>query len=200
MRILTVENHYPHLQTNHPMDSIQEIREAFGLSQWQLAQWLGITRSILSMAELGHRSLPTIAYEKLNAMLQLLHEMDEPSTADKMPSKKTKHSGKVKRQLAKQASKQHLQAQQQQKKLEKLLQKKMQPQRMLAFVERMRNNPPTTMKPGEKVVLDMLEADAVARLDQKQESQIATLQLRIANLLSGAENASRLAAEWDENP
>jgi transcriptional regulator with XRE-family HTH domain len=51
------------------MRSLKTIRESFGLSQEQLAIYLGVSRSSINMAERGNRGLPTAALEKL-ALLQ----------------------------------------------------------------------------------------------------------------------------------
>ncbi len=50
------------------MRSMKRLRETLGLSQEQLAIYLGVTRSLLSMAEMGKRSLPVKAFVKLSEL------------------------------------------------------------------------------------------------------------------------------------
>jgi transcriptional regulator with XRE-family HTH domain len=57
------------------MSSIKEIRELTGLSQTRLADWLGVSKSLIQFAERGERSLNTKATMKLNAMVLLAQEL-----------------------------------------------------------------------------------------------------------------------------
>jgi transcriptional regulator with XRE-family HTH domain len=50
------------------MENIREIRRAIGLSQHELADMLGLSRSLLSLVETGHRRLPTSALLRLTEM------------------------------------------------------------------------------------------------------------------------------------
>lgn len=52
------------------MNSIKKLREALGLTQQQLADYLSVTRSELSMAEINHRQLPGPAMLKMAALQQ----------------------------------------------------------------------------------------------------------------------------------
>ncbi|HAO45448.1 MAG TPA: hypothetical protein DCQ97_00880 [Chitinophagaceae bacterium] len=53
------------------MSSIQQVRELTGLSQSQLAVWLGVSKSLVQFAEKGQRSLPQAALLKLSALVAL---------------------------------------------------------------------------------------------------------------------------------
>ncbi len=55
------------------MSGIQHLREKFGLTQQQLAVYLGVARSHLAMAEKATRSLPTSALLKLAVLEKSLH-------------------------------------------------------------------------------------------------------------------------------
>ncbi len=57
------------------------IRKRLGYSQQELAKQLGVGRSLLSMVELGRRSLPVAALQKLAAL--------EKRQAENDPEKKT---------------------------------------------------------------------------------------------------------------
>ncbi|MFN8699719.1 MAG: helix-turn-helix domain-containing protein [Flavobacteriales bacterium] len=50
------------------MENIREIRRAIGLSQHELADMLGLSRSLLSLVETGHRRMPTSALLRLTEM------------------------------------------------------------------------------------------------------------------------------------
>lgn len=54
------------------------VREAFGLKQWELAAYLGVTRTQLAMVELKKRELPTPAMLRLNVLVQ--HLPPEPGS------------------------------------------------------------------------------------------------------------------------
>lgn len=53
------------------LNMITELREITGLSQQQIADYAGITRTLLSMAECGDRKLPTVAWLRLNQLHHL---------------------------------------------------------------------------------------------------------------------------------
>ena len=59
-------------------NQITIIREKMGISQEYFAILLGVSRAALSLAELGSRSLPTFALEKLAALSQLIPENMQP--------------------------------------------------------------------------------------------------------------------------
>jgi transcriptional regulator with XRE-family HTH domain len=56
------------------MNSTQEIREAFGLTQQELAVFLGVSRSLISMAEGGRAHLPTAALLQLGRLAACFYE------------------------------------------------------------------------------------------------------------------------------
>ncbi len=57
----------------------QFIREQLGLSQQQLADYLGISRALLSLVEANQRSLPTNASIKETQLIQAIqHDAQEP--------------------------------------------------------------------------------------------------------------------------
>jgi len=61
------------------MNAIKQKRRELGMTQQQLAEVLGITRSALSMIELGQRPLYPHLYDKLN---ELKASVDQPSQID----------------------------------------------------------------------------------------------------------------------
>jgi transcriptional regulator with XRE-family HTH domain len=58
------------------MKSNQRIRELLGLTQEQLAMLLGVSRSQLSLYELGLRELPTAALQQLAEMLSVVQNVN----------------------------------------------------------------------------------------------------------------------------
>ena len=50
------------------MENIREIRKAIGLSQHELADMLGLSRSLLSLVETGQRHMPTSALLRLTQL------------------------------------------------------------------------------------------------------------------------------------
>lgn len=54
------------------MNSILDFRNAAGLGQNDLAEWLSISRSLLSLVELDRKSLPTKALVRLSKLRQTL--------------------------------------------------------------------------------------------------------------------------------
>ncbi|MEO7584690.1 MAG: helix-turn-helix domain-containing protein [Ferruginibacter sp.] len=56
------------------MNASKEIRQKFGLSQEQMAQYLSVSRSLLSLHEIGKRDLPTAAMVKLSELLLFIKQ------------------------------------------------------------------------------------------------------------------------------
>lgn len=67
------------------MRSTKKIRETLGISQQQLAVFLGIPRSLVSMYEGGRRELPTNAMTKLSQLLLSLHNNTMLSNQPALP-------------------------------------------------------------------------------------------------------------------
>ena len=57
------------------MGAINDIMELTGLSQARMAAWLGVSKSLVQLAEKGERSLPTAATVKLSAMLLVMEQV-----------------------------------------------------------------------------------------------------------------------------
>lgn len=55
------------------MHSLKQIREILGISQQELADYLGVTRTLYSMAETRKRSLPAFALLKISALVIALN-------------------------------------------------------------------------------------------------------------------------------
>lgn len=59
------------------MNSILDFRNAVGLGQNDLAEWLSISRSLLSLVELERKSLPTPALIRLSKLKLALKDLEE---------------------------------------------------------------------------------------------------------------------------
>ncbi len=70
------------------MGSIREIRELTGLSHKQLAEWLGVSKSLIWYAETGERSLPQAALLKLSALVALAEGLRKEVKAVARPGEK----------------------------------------------------------------------------------------------------------------
>ena len=64
------------------MSSLKNIREKFGISQQQVAHWLGISRSLAAHYERGIRSLPTHALLQLAKLEIVLAEFEKNVSGD----------------------------------------------------------------------------------------------------------------------
>ena len=80
---------------------IKEVRAFYGISQDLLADYLGISRSHLSMAEGGRRALPTAATLKLLKFYQAMQEAATAAAA--APLKAPKASMQQKKKLSREA-------------------------------------------------------------------------------------------------
>lgn len=58
------------------MNSLKNIREKFGISQQEIAHWLGISRSLAAHYELGTRALPTHALLQLAKLEMMVMEFE----------------------------------------------------------------------------------------------------------------------------
>jgi len=76
------------------MTTIKELRRLLGVTQQQLADYLSVTRTQLSMAEIHHRQLPTAAVQKLIAMERHLTGNASPLVATQM-ERQTAATGKM---------------------------------------------------------------------------------------------------------
>jgi len=65
------------------MSILKEIRELTGLSQKQLAEWLGVSKSLVQFAENGQRNLPKEASAKLIAMTLPLQDLKDAAKANR---------------------------------------------------------------------------------------------------------------------
>lgn len=68
------------------MSVVKEITEATGLNQGDIANYAGITRSLLAMYETGERMIPTEAFLKINQLWQWVQDAKQALAAAYAPS------------------------------------------------------------------------------------------------------------------
>jgi len=66
------------------MSSLKKTRQALGVTQPQLADYLSVSESLLAMAETGRRSLPTAALVKLSLLDRSMAESASPLPTPEM--------------------------------------------------------------------------------------------------------------------
>lgn len=76
------------------MSSLKQIRELFNISQQQLADYIGVSRTLFSMAETRRRALPTAALLKLaeleiSLQQHVQHKRDDPHPDKNMSAMNT---------------------------------------------------------------------------------------------------------------
>lgn len=82
------------------MKSITELRKKTGMSQQDLADYLGISRSLVAMVERGERDLPKEAFHKLQEMNKFIGSIEsgKPSTSPNFYNEATKELKKYQQQ------------------------------------------------------------------------------------------------------
>lgn len=174
------------------------IREYFGWSQEQLSFYLGISRSLVKLAEAELRSLPTAADLKL-ARLQLFM-LGKDATGKALPkAAKAAPPAKVDgKKLLRQASRNEVLAEKTQQQLADMQQRYQQAQNSMALFQHLQ---PTvfaaTDEEGkkDKVWLELIEAKAVVLLRRNGPEAQVMLQWRIDCYQFAAERAKALAVK-----
>ncbi len=125
------------------MSSIREIRELTGLSHKQLAEWLGVSKSLIWYAETGERSLPQAALLKLSALVALAEGLKKEVKAVARPGEKLVSNPAKLAALHKKKEAVHLgSAQSLQAQLQKLKVRHPQLDTRLALFDALRNDAP----------------------------------------------------------
>ena len=63
------------------MNAIKEIRENYKLTQLALAMYLGVSKSLVAMAEAGNRDLPMYAFKRFNTLAMAYEPIQTGKTA-----------------------------------------------------------------------------------------------------------------------
>jgi transcriptional regulator with XRE-family HTH domain len=166
------------------MRSIKQTRQILGLSQQQMAIYLNVTRTLLSMAEQGRRSLPTAAVLKLS-QLEISLQSNVQYRAASFQKQAARDAAHIKAHTKKCLRRAELEK----AKLQKLTAAYQQcVQALMAMGYLLQNQP--TKKDG--LLLAVLEAKALKKMSRCGYAVQVVLQLRIAALEHEAAQAGRI--------
>jgi transcriptional regulator with XRE-family HTH domain len=166
------------------MRSIKQTRQILGLSQQQMAIYLDVTRTLLSMAEQGRRSLPTAAVLKL-AMLETSLQCNVQYRAASFQKQAAKDTAHIRAHAKKCLQRAALEK----AKLQKLTAGYQQCVQALMAIGYLLQKQPTKK---EGLLLAVLEAKALKKMDRCGYTAQVVLQLRIAALEHEAVHAGRI--------
>lgn len=158
------------------MNTLTDIRKRLGLTNQQLADYLGISYSLLTMCQSNKRSLPTKANLQLVRLaIALQHLPVLPTTAPNITETNTA--------LNEQINTLKLQLHTAQKKLTQMTKLYRQATTQLQVVQALTAQPPSNnAAPKEQLWLAALAAEANATLQQNTSSKQLLLQAQIHNL------------------
>ncbi len=171
------------------MSTIKEIRKVTGLSQYQIASWLGVSRSLVQLVEKGERSLPKNASDKLYAMNMFTEQVKGSTPEDQeIPLNKStrekialQHKRKMERYLHKATG---LQIQ-----LKKIKATRPQAFSRLALIQELRNNNTEwfTKTAQDNKYLELMQWFTENHIAAEKFEEPEILQDRINTLLAYAE-------------
>lgn len=158
------------------MNAITDIRERLGLTNQQLADYLGVSYSLLTMCQSNKRSLPTNANLQLVRLAMALQQLPVlPTTAPNTTETNTA--------LNQQIDTLKLQLHTAQQKLTQMTKLYQQATTKLQMVQALTAQPPSgNAAQKEQLWLAVLEAEANATLQQNTTSKQLLLQAQVNNL------------------
>ena len=174
------------------MTTEKTVRDYFGWSQESLAFYLGVSRSLVKLAEAGERSLPSAASIKLLQLLLFTLGKDavgKPLSVTAAETSPLKSDGK---KLLRQASRYKLLAFKTEQQLEDMQQCYQQAQNSMALFQHLQPRVfAATSEEGksDKLWLELIEAKAVVQLRRNGPEAQAMLQWRIDCYQFAAERA-----------
>lgn len=170
------------------MRSLKTIRENFGLSQEQLAIYLGVSRSSINMAERGTRGLPTAALGKL-ALLQKSQQTNIVYRQKALQQRAAKDAAEIKRYLKKCQNEILLL----QKELTLMQEQYGQCINVMQALEHLLQATPALGKPTkEQLWLEILEAETVKKMANCNHGKQVILQLQIKALAYQVQEANKI--------
>jgi transcriptional regulator with XRE-family HTH domain len=176
------------------MKSSLSVREKTGLSQLQLSQYLGITRTTLSMYEQGHRDLPTAAVIKLGKLEIMIQNEANKTTV--RPHEKAQQK-KAYLLLDSHCNEMEYQIEQAKRKLA-LAQKKYNQQNLVAQLLSRLSADTNRIESDAKhrAWLQMMEAETEQALNKQGLDVVAMLQLELAATTHRYEQANLLKKQF----
>ena len=165
------------------MSNLTSLRKKMGLTQEQLAQWLGVSRGLLNYNEHGLRSLPTKALLQLSRLELLWQQMEKEQASVKGGNNNDVLMGIVpapgQPQLA--ACGQKIEKLQQQ--LQLLQAKKTVLQQQLEMIQRLMENTDQLNNEKEMLWLRMIFAQTACALLKYKDESLLALKARIVGML-----------------
>jgi transcriptional regulator with XRE-family HTH domain len=180
------------------MSRAKRIRLQYGFTQQQLAQYLGIAKGLLSMAELGKRTLPTAALIKLASIQQLPAYNNAAGTSKKITERLSTQQAAAAKTLQTHALKCTADAAAAMKKLTGLEKKFNQAMGTLTLVSQLRQLQAGNGTVAKKDILwqNMVEAIAVEKLHRCGAAAQQLLRIKIASLQQQADHAKNAAINF----
>ena len=105
------------------MDILERIRHKTGLSQYQMAEYLDVSRSTINLAEKGLRNLPREASMRADALLNTITENEKTANHKKKPTANDEAKAKKLSELAQEHNYKMQQCEQKAKRLKRKLDK-----------------------------------------------------------------------------
>ncbi len=176
------------------MSGAKQVRRQYGLTQQQLADYLGITKGLLAMAELGKRTLPTAALLKLSLMQQKPAGSSTAGTEKKITARLEKQQAAAAKAMEAYARKCATEAALARKKLTLLKKNYDQAVNVLTLVSQLRQGQAGSGPAAKKDVLwqNMVEAVALKRLDVCGEGAQQLLRLKMEAMEKQAAKAKSI--------
>lgn len=165
------------MQKVAPVNGIKKIREAFGLTQTQLAIYLEVSLSMVNMAEANKRILPVQALLKLNRLDAHLQAPLRKTAKTHLAAQEQAHALALHKQMIAQNKELAYQIALHEKKLEMAISKHQQALRALSFVQAMHHkHPAQPMDKKDAAWLQVLQWQALQNLQKHHPLQQAALQ------------------------
>lgn len=165
------------------MSNLPSLRKKMGLTQEQLAQWLGVSRGLLNNNEHGLRSLPTKALLQASRLELLWQQMEKEQASMKGGNNNDVLSGIVLRpaQLELAGCVQKIEKLQQ--RLQLLQAKQTVLQQQLDMIQRLMENTDQLNNEKEMLWLRMIFAQTACALLKYKDETLLALKARIVGLL-----------------
>jgi len=184
--------HFFHHWKNTFMSDVKTIRESLSMPQERMAVYLGISRVMLSMVEIGNRTLPLHAIAKLEQLEAALKNLPIQPTANSLAE--LQQQAVEKRALLNRRSKdcrrQVQQAEIQMKWMQEQCENCIRSLRMVAYTLSQLGDSETDKL--DRVNMELQEMETLKKMEQYGPGAQATLRLKINALAYEAEEALKL--------
>ena len=181
------------LKKKLPQENLEKtLREFFGISQQDFATYLSVSRSMLSMVEVGERELPGAASVKLATLVSLVY--GKGGLAEQ-PIELPPLTAAEKKMLAQKAADCEWEAEKLRRQLTAMKEVYAQALRALALCTKMLpNTPADEQHKRERLTLEIIQDEAEKKIRNNSPGAQALLQWKIDGLVNGAERAKEILA------